>query len=98
MSAIHGADADIGDLGDRVSRFVSERLEGAPLGRTASPTTMRATLDGAITAVGLGIERSWELLVDGVLANTVGIDSERFLAFIPVSPAAASAWIDAIVG
>ena len=98
MGALHGADADIGDLADVVTRFIAERLTRSPLGRTASATDMRVALDGAITPAGLGATQAWSLFTDQVMANTIGIDSERFLAFIPVSPAAAAAWVDAVVG
>ena len=98
MAALHGSGAEIGDLADRVNRFITERFAGAPLGRTASVDEMRVALDGAITASGIGVDRAWDVLTHGVMANTIGIDSERFLAFIPVSPAPAAAWVDAIVG
>ncbi|MCU1392779.1 MAG: aspartate aminotransferase family protein [Ilumatobacteraceae bacterium] len=98
MAALHGSSADVGDLAVRTAAFLADRLRYSPLGRTATVDEMRAALDGAITADGLGVDRSWDLLIDRVLANTVGIDSERFLAFIPVSPAAAATWMDAIVG
>ena len=97
-NGLHGPDAAIGDLAERAAAFIADRLAGAPLGRSATPADTAAALRGAISASGLGVERAWELLTDGVLANTVGIDSERFLAFIPVSPSAAAAWADAIVG
>ncbi|MCU1400375.1 MAG: Glutamate decarboxylase [Acidimicrobiales bacterium] len=98
MGALHGPGAEIGDLAGRVNRFITDRFAGAPLGRTAAADEMRLALDAAITAKGLGIARAWDVFANGVMANTVGIDSERFLAFIPVSPAPAAAWIDAIVG
>ena len=98
MSPLHGPDADIGDLAQRAAAFMADRLAGAPLGRSATAAETGAALAGAITTRGAGTDRAWQLLTDGVLANTVGIDSERFLAFIPVSPSAAAAWADAIVG
>jgi aromatic-L-amino-acid decarboxylase len=98
VTPLHGPAAEIGDLAERASAFITSRLAGAPLGRSATAAQTDAALAGAITTSGAGIERAWELLTDGVLANTVGIDSERFLAFIPVSPSAAAAWADAIVG
>lgn len=33
-----------------------------------------------------------------MLPATVGLDSERFLAFVPMAPTAASVWMDAVVG
>jgi aromatic-L-amino-acid/L-tryptophan decarboxylase len=98
MSQLHGADAAIGDLADRASQFIRERLASAPLGRTASRADLEPALAGSISESGLGADRAWQLFSESVLANTVGIDSERFLAFIPVSPSAAAAWMDAIVG
>lgn len=98
MGALHGADADIGGLAELATRFITDRLATSPLGRTATANEMRVALDGAITPGGLGIEAAWQVFTEKVMANTVGIDSERFLAFIPVSPAASAAWIDAIVG
>ena len=99
MTRLHGPDAAVGDLAERAAGFIAARLAGgAPLGRSATAAETAAALDGAITESGCGVERAWELLTDGVLANTVGIDSERFLAFIPVSPSASAAWADAIVG
>ncbi|MCU1388054.1 MAG: aspartate aminotransferase family protein, partial [Ilumatobacteraceae bacterium] len=98
MGALHGPGAEIGDLASRANRFITDRFTGAPLGRTAGVDEMRLALDGAITADGLGPALAWDMFTDQVMANTVGIDSERFLAFIPVSPAPAAAWIDAIVG
>jgi aromatic-L-amino-acid/L-tryptophan decarboxylase len=96
--SLHGPDAAIGDLGRRAAEFVAERLRGAPLGRTATRAEMDAALAGSITAGGLGVDAAWTALTESVLANTIGIDSERFLAFIPSSPGAAAAWVDAIVG
>jgi len=95
---LHGAAADIGDLAQRVAALIGDRLLDPPLGRTATPREMQSALAGCITPEGLGIERSWEVFERSVLANTIGIDGERFLAFIPSSPAASAAWIDAVVG
>jgi aromatic-L-amino-acid decarboxylase len=95
---LHGPDAAIGDLADRVSAFVRDRIEAAPLGRTATPAEVAAVLDGSITAGGLGVNEAWRRFLDGVVAHSVGLDSERFLAFVPVSPSAAGVWMDAAVG
>jgi glutamate/tyrosine decarboxylase-like PLP-dependent enzyme len=95
---IHGPDAPIDGLPELVHAFVRERTAGAALGRAATKAEMDAVLAGAITAQGLGVDRAWRLFVDGVVANTVGLDSERFLAFVPVSPTPASVWMDAAVG
>ncbi len=96
---LHGADAEIGSLPELVTAFVRDRLNGdVPLGRTARASDLAEGLGSSITSAGLGVETAWGLFTDVVVANTVGIDSERFLAFVPVSPAASAAWIDAIVG
>ena len=59
---------------------------------------MYPLLDGAITADGHGAEVAWEWFTDHVAPNTVALDSERYLAFIPVSPSAAGVWMEAAVG
>ena len=98
MAYLHGPHAEIGDLADEVSGFIRRRLHGAPLGRTATAADLDEALANSITSGGLGAAKAWRLMTDVVVANTVGIDSERFLAFIPVSPSAAAAWADAVVG
>lgn len=95
---LHGGDALPAGFGERVAAHIAERISGAPLGRTVSPAFMAPLLDGAITADGLGVDAAWQLYLDHVEPNTVGLDSERFLAFIPVSPSAAGVWMDAMVG
>ncbi len=98
MSALHGAEAEIGDLARLVATFIEGRLVTAPLGATATAADLSKALGDSITASGLGPAAAWSLMTDTVLRNTVGIDSERFLAFVPVSPSAAAAWADAVVG
>lgn len=96
--SLHGPSALPPELGQRVADWVQDRLAGAPLGRTATAAELRPLLDGSITADGLGAEQAWTWFVERVVPNTVGIDSERFLAFIPISPSAAGVWMDAAVG
>jgi len=95
---IHGSNAPIGDLSERAAAFINARFSDAPLGRCATAAEMAEALDGAITPAGAGLDDAWRLMTNVVLANTIGIDSERFLAFIPISPAPAAVWADAIVG
>ena len=94
---IHGPDAVPPELAELVGRFVADRIARAPLGRTVSADEMVPLLDGTITAGGLGADEAWRRFVERVVPNTVGLDSERFLAFIPVSPSAAGVWMDAAV-
>jgi aromatic-L-amino-acid decarboxylase len=94
---LHGPDAVPGELARAVARFVEQRIAHAPIGRTVSPSEMSALLEGTITAHGLGPDEAWARFVDRVVPNTVGLDSERYLAFIPVSPSAAGVWMDAAV-
>lgn len=94
---IHGPDAPIDGLPELVCDFIRDRTAGTALGRTATKDEMDVALAGAISADGLGVERAWRMFVDGVVANTVGLDSERFLAFVPVSPTPAGVWMDAAV-
>lgn len=95
---LHGPDAAVGDLADRATAWIRDRLAGSPLGRVGDRAGLRSALAGAISDAGLGLDRSWSLFTDHVARETVGLDSERFLAFIPMSPSVAATWMDAIVG
>lgn len=95
---MHGADAPIGDLADRAVAWIRDRIAGAPLGRVGDRRALQLALDGAISDEGLGLDAAWSLFTDAVAHHTVGLDSERFLAFIPMSPSAAASWMDAVVG
>lgn len=95
---LHGREALPPDFSERVRRHIDDRIAQAPLGRTASPQTMASALEGAISSDGLGVDGAWRLYLDHVEPNTIGLDSERFLAFIPVSPSAAGVWMDAMAG
>lgn len=96
--SLHGPGAIPADLAARISQFVDDRIAHAPLGRTVSPAAMAALLEGTITASGLGAEAAWARFVERVAPNNVGLDSERYLAFIPVAPSAAGVWMEAAVG
>jgi aromatic-L-amino-acid decarboxylase len=93
---LHGPDAAIDGLAAAVGAFIADRLRHEPpLGRRGSPELMGSALQGAITEAGIGAAAAWELFADRVVPNTIAIDSTRFLAFIPMSPSAASVWMDA---
>ncbi len=96
--SMHGDGAIPPELGARIARFVEDRIAHAPLGRTVPPSVMGPLLEGVITAGGLGPDAAWQRFADQVVPNTVGLDSERYLAFIPVSPSAAAVWMEAAVG
>ena len=95
---LHGPAAEIDDLQQRVVAYIGARISGTALGRTAPPHVVSHLLDDAITAGGLGIRSAWDLFEAAVDANTVALDGPRFLAFIPMSPAVAAIWFDALVG
>ena len=94
---IHGPDSDVGDLAEKAVAFIRERLSAAPLGRSASIAEMEEGLAGAITDNGEGVDGAWRRFTEVVVPATVGLDSERFLAFVPMSPSVAAVWMDAIV-
>ena len=98
MSPLHGSSALPPEFGQRVAAWMQQRVEFSPLGRPVPPSEMYPLLDGSITAGGLGVEAAWERFTDRIAPNTVGLDSERYLAFIPVSPSAAGVWMEAAVG
>ena len=95
---LHGPDAPIADLPQRVMRLITERLANTELGRTTPPDELMPLFDGAITREGLGVAPAWDLFESAVAAHTVALDGPRYLAFIPMSPAAAAIWMDAAVG
>lgn len=95
---IHGRAALPNGFTAQVAAWMDERLDRAPVGRTVTPTAMSALLEGSISAAGLGVEEAWRRYLDHIEPNTVGLDSERYLAFIPVAPAAAGVWMEAMVG
>lgn len=95
---LHGSDAAIGDLPERVTRLIGERLGNTELGATTTPSDLLPLFEGAITPGGLGVDRAWERFTDAVAAHTVALDGPRYLGFIPMSPAAAAIWMDAVVG
>lgn len=95
---LHGPEALPPSFAHEVTGWIERRLEQSPLGRTATPGEMAALLQGAITEHGLGADAAWHRFTHDVAPNNVGLDSERYLAFIPVAPSAAGVWMDAVVG
>jgi aromatic-L-amino-acid/L-tryptophan decarboxylase len=95
---MHGPTSGIGDLADRAARFIADRLHGTGVGVVGDRAALEAQLAGTITDAGLGLDDAWNVFRDVVTPNNIGLDSARFLAFIPMSPSAASVWMDAMVG
>jgi len=97
IDLLHGAGGDIGDVPERVVAWIKQRLAASPLGVIGDKGYLDAELSGSITDAGLGADGAWQRFEQIVAPNNIGLDSERFLAFIPLSPSAASVWMDAIV-
>jgi glutamate/tyrosine decarboxylase-like PLP-dependent enzyme len=95
---LHGPDAAIADLPERVVRLITDRLASTSLGVTTPPSELVPLFEGAITPEGLGVDRAWALFEDAVAAHTIALDGPRYLGFIPMSPAAVAIWMDAVVG
>ena len=95
---IHGPHAEVGWLADLATSWMKARIGHAPLGHTAAPADVIALLAGSITDTGVGLDSAWRTFTDAVATNNIGLDSERFLAFIPMSPSVAATWMDAVVG
>ena len=95
---LHGAVGDVGDLHQRAVAWIRDRIASVPLGVIGDKAMLDRELTGSITDVGLGLDGAWRRFTDVVAPNNIGLDSERFLAFIPVSPSAAGIWMDALVG
>ncbi|HEX6659878.1 MAG TPA: hypothetical protein VF065_17425, partial [Ilumatobacter sp.] len=94
---LHGPDAPIDDLADRVVEYIHRRVARTHLGRTAPADTILPLLDGGVTASGLGVAGAWDVFERAVDPFTVALDGPRYLAFIPMSPSVVSVWIDALV-
>jgi aromatic-L-amino-acid decarboxylase len=95
--SLHGADSTVGDLADRAVEWIKQRLANSPIGVIGDKPTLDAALAGSVSDRGLGLDQAWQCFADVVAPNTIGLDSERFLAFIPLSPSVATVWMDAIV-
>ncbi|MBI5089904.1 MAG: aspartate aminotransferase family protein [Actinobacteria bacterium] len=74
------------------------RLAHSPVGVVGDKRRLDAQLAGSITDGGLGLDGAWHRFTDVLVPNNIGLDSERFLAFIPLSPSVAGVWMDAMVG
>ncbi|HEY4610139.1 MAG TPA: pyridoxal-dependent decarboxylase [Ilumatobacteraceae bacterium] len=94
---LHGPDAKVGDLGERAVAWINDHLVGSPVGVIGDKPVLDAALGGSVTDAGLGLDRAWECFEQIVAPNNIGLDSDRFLAFIPLSPSVASVWMDTIV-
>jgi aromatic-L-amino-acid decarboxylase len=94
---LHGEQSDIGSLPRLATDWMSARLDHSPVGRLGDHAALEHGLTGSIGDEGLGVDAAWQRFTDVVVPNTLGLDSERFLAFIPVSPSAAAVWMDAVV-
>lgn len=75
-----------------------DRIAHSPAGVIGDKGWLDANLSGSITDDGLGLDGAWRLFSDVAAPNNIGLDSERFLAFIPMSPSVAAVWMDAITG
>ncbi len=83
----------------RATEFIERRLnDGPPLGRTVGRATLDDALGETITPDGLGVADAFDRFERAVVPNCVGLDSARFLAFIPAAPSPSSVWFDAVVG
>ncbi|MGZ4701307.1 MAG: aspartate aminotransferase family protein, partial [Ilumatobacteraceae bacterium] len=94
---LHGTESEVGDLGDRAFAWIKQRLTNSPIGVIGNKRILDAALADSINDHGLGIDTAWERFEQVVAPNNIGLDSERFLAFIPLSPSVATVWMDAIV-
>ena len=97
IDLLHGAPGALGDVPDLAVEWIKHRLTASPLGVVGDKNFLDGALAGSIDDDGLGPGDSWTCFRRIVAPNNIGLDSERFLAFIPLSPSAASVWMDAIV-
>jgi glutamate/tyrosine decarboxylase-like PLP-dependent enzyme len=96
-SALHGATSATGNLDERAVQWIRDRIAHSPVGVIGDKGQLDSALAGSITEDGLGLDGAWDMFSDVVAPANVGLDSERFLAFIPVSPSVAGVWMDAII-
>ncbi len=94
---LHGTDSAVGDLADRAVAWITRRLADSPVGVIGDKPALDAALADSITDGGLGLDLAWQQFEQIVAPNNIGLDSERFLAFIPLSPSVATVWMDSIV-
>jgi len=98
VGGLHGPTAAVGDLEARATAWMRERIAHSPAGVIGDKGLLDAQLAGSLTDAGLGLDGAWRMFSDVAAPNNVGLDSERFLAFIPMSPSVAAVWMDAITG
>jgi aromatic-L-amino-acid decarboxylase len=94
---LHGDGSDVGDLANRAVEWIKQHLTHSPVGVIGDKPSLDVALAGSVTDAGLGLDGAWQRFAEVVAPNNIGLDSERFLAFIPLSPSVASVWMDAIV-
>ena len=97
VKLLHGDDSDVGDLANRAVDWIRQHLTHSPVGVIGDKPSLDAALAGSVTDNGLGLDGAWQRFAQVVVPNNIGLDSERFLAFIPLSPSVASVWMDTIV-
>ncbi|HEY7627113.1 MAG TPA: pyridoxal-dependent decarboxylase [Ilumatobacteraceae bacterium] len=97
IDLLHGAPGSIGDVPERAVQWIKHRLTASPLGVIGDKPSLDAALRDSISDAGLGPDDAWQRFETVVAPNNIGLDSERFLAFIPLSPSSATVWMDAIV-
>jgi glutamate/tyrosine decarboxylase-like PLP-dependent enzyme len=97
VKLLHGDGSDVGDLSDRAVDWIKQHLSHSPVGVIGDKPSLDAALAGSVTDAGLGLDDAWQRFAQVVAPNNIGLDSERFLAFIPLSPSVASVWMDTIV-
>ena len=95
---LHGAANGTGDLDERAIRWMRQRMASSGVGVIGDKARLDADLAGSITDAGLGLDDAWQMFSEVIAPQNIGLDSERFLAFIPLSPSVAGIWMDAICG
>ena len=95
---LHGSSAAVGDLETRVTDWMRVRMAHSSAGVIGDKGWLDANLAGSITDPGLGLDGAWRMFSEVAAPNNIGLDSERFLAFIPLSPSVAAVWMDAVCG
>jgi hypothetical protein len=95
---MHRFDDEARTVAGLVSAYVTDRLSReAPLGATATREQLAAALGSTITEDGLGAAEAFHRFAGVIAPATIGLDSPRFLAFIPAAPSVVAAQFDAVV-
>ena len=82
---------------ERAVEWIKQRLANSPVGVIGDKPALDVALAGSVIDAGLGLDEAWQRFEEVVAPNNIGLDSERFLAFIPLSPSVASVWMDTMV-